>query len=102
MTKQVDAIHQTGEQYRAAMEAGDVDATMAFWADDGVWMFPGRPSIVGKAAIREAYLEVFFKPFNVQRYAVVVEEIIPAGEWAFERATMRITLTPKGGEDNME
>ena len=102
MTKQVAAIHQTGEQYRAAMEAGDVDATMAFWADDGVWMFPGRPSIVGKAAIREAYLEVFFKPFNVQRYAVVVEEIIPAGEWAFERATMRITLTPKGGEDNME
>lgn len=62
----------------------------------------GPPSIVGKAAIRSAYQELFFNPFSVKKYAVTVKEIVPAGEWAFERSTMQIALKPKGGGEEVE
>jgi ketosteroid isomerase-like protein len=102
MNDQIDAIDRAGRKYRAAVEAGDIDATMACWADDGVWMPAGRPSIVGKEGIRKAYQELFFDPFVVKKYAAEVEEIVPAGTWAFERARFRITVTPKAGGDEME
>jgi hypothetical protein len=33
--------------------SGDLDATLAYWADDAVMMPPGMPPLKGKQAIRE-------------------------------------------------
>ena len=99
MSNQVDAVRASGTAYRHAVEAGDIDAVMRYWTEDGIWMPPGRPSIVGKDAIRDAYQELFFDSFDVQRYAILEEEIIPTVGWAFERARFKISLRPKGGAD---
>jgi ketosteroid isomerase-like protein len=55
----VDAEAEAAELMRISREwsdvagSGDLDATLAYWADDAVMMPPGMPPLKGKQAIRE-------------------------------------------------
>jgi uncharacterized protein (TIGR02246 family) len=96
----LEAIHTVREAHVASLNAGDADTWVSLFSDDGVQMPPNAPANVGRDLIgpwSRAFLGVFRSAF-----ALSVEEVRMAGDWAFERGTYRITLTPKAGGEAIQ
>ena len=97
---QVDPEAQFTEVVFAADEAiqsGDVDRIMDFYADDVVTILPGIPPMEGKDAVR-ADLEYFFDTFTLDRDSELVYVDV-SGDSAVRRMEWTNTLTPKDGSD---
>ncbi len=47
------ALLSTDKKWSAAVVGGEIEQIVSFWADDAIVYFPGKPSVVGKEAIRE-------------------------------------------------
>jgi uncharacterized protein (TIGR02246 family) len=93
----VEALDHVRERHIAALNDGDVNAWVGAFTADGVQMPPNAPANLGRESIR-AWSQAFLAPFRV-KFALAVDEVQVAGDWAFERGTYTITLTPKtGGE----
>ncbi len=58
MTNQ-EQIRSILDRYQAALNASDVDAVLALYADDGVFMPTNAPTAAGTDAVRAAYEHVF-------------------------------------------
>ncbi len=93
----MEAINKVLEQEVAAINAGDVEAFVALFTDDAVLMAPGEPAVIGTEAVR-SWAQDFSDQFTVQ-YTVTSEEIVVAGNWAFQRLSATLTLTPAAGGD---
>src|SRR5215510_16197108 len=91
----VEAINHVRAAHIAALNDGDVHAWVAAFTDDGVQMPPNAPANLGRESIR-AWSQAFLTPLRVA-FTLVVDEVQMAGDWAFERGTYTITLTPKAG-----
>jgi ketosteroid isomerase-like protein len=74
-------INSSGE----AVNAGDVDAEVNRFTEDGIYMWPDIPSIVGREELRN-WFENRFAKVKVE-LENVTEEIELCGDWAFERGT---------------
>jgi ketosteroid isomerase-like protein len=91
-----DAINAARDAGLAAFNAGEVDRMIEVWvADDAVFMHPNEPPIVGKTAIRIG-LQGLLAKYRVHQ-SLTSEELVIAGDWAFNRLTVRETITPKAG-----
>ncbi|HEV2491599.1 MAG TPA: nuclear transport factor 2 family protein [Terriglobia bacterium] len=67
----------------AALNAGDADAWVACFTDDGVQMPPHFAANVGKSAVRgwsQGFLNLF-----ACRFSLSVDEVEVAADWALER-----------------
>jgi len=91
----VEALDHVREGHIAALNNGDVSAWVGAFTADGVQMPPNAPANLGRESIR-AWSQAFLAPFRVE-FALAVDEVQVAGDWAFERGTYTITLTPKLG-----
>jgi uncharacterized protein (TIGR02246 family) len=96
----LSAIDRVREAHIAAMNQGSVDAFVGVFSEDAVQMPPNAPANAGRAAIR-AWIAAFLEPFRVQ-FALEVEEVRVAGDWAFERGGYRIGLAPKAGGEGFQ
>lgn len=96
----VEAIDQVREAHVAALNDGDVDAWVAAFTGDGVQMPPNAPANLGSESIR-AWSQAFLGPLRVE-FALAVDEVQVAGDWAFERGAYTIALTPKAGGEPMQ
>ncbi len=94
------AIREQHHRATSALSAGDLDSMMAVYADDVVMLPPNEPAREGTAAIRSMW-EGLLSAFGVE-VAVSVEEVNVVGEWAFERGTFEMKLTPRSGEAPVE
>lgn len=90
----LESIKQVREAHVAAVNHGDVDAWMAQYAEDAVQMPPNRSANIGRRKIRP-WADDFLRPFRSAAYALLVDEVQVAGDWAFERGSYKITLTNK-------
>jgi uncharacterized protein (TIGR02246 family) len=82
----------------AALNNGDVEAWVACFAPDGVQMAPNHPANLGPEAIR-AWSGGLLAAFDAE-FSLSAEEVRSTGaDWAFERGTYTIALTPRGGGD---
>src|SRR5713226_1065889 len=91
----LEAIERVRNAHVAALNAGDVDAWVGEFAEDAVQMPPHFPANLGKPAVR-AWSQGFLNLFRCQ-FALTVNEVWVAGDWALERGRYTITLAPKGG-----
>jgi uncharacterized protein (TIGR02246 family) len=89
------AIDRTREAHIAALNQGSVDAFAAIFSEDAVQMPPNAPANAGRAKIR-AWIQAFVGAFRIE-FALNVQEVQVAGDWAFERGGYRIHLRPKAG-----
>ncbi len=96
----MEAINKVLEQEVAAISAGDVEAFVALFTNDAVGMPPGEPAAIGTEAVR-SWAQDFFDQFTVQ-YTATSEEIVVAGNWAFQRLSFTLTLTPAAGGDPIQ
>jgi uncharacterized protein (TIGR02246 family) len=95
-TTELEGIDRTREAHIAALNAGEADAWVACFAADAVQMPPNSPPNVGTDSIRvwSGGLLAAFRP----EFSLLPDEVRLAGaDWAFERGTYTITLTPKAG-----
>ncbi len=90
-----EAIIKAHQEYRAAVNVGDLDSLSTFVTADVVYMSPGDPLLIGKEAIRR-WDEPLFDRFTFE-YTFSSDEVVVAGNWAFERGAFALTLTPKAG-----
>lgn len=88
------AIGQVRDRYIAAVNDGDLDALMAFWAEDGTLSPPGQPSAEGREAIRNWY-QGMFRQADAD-VDITSNESRIAGDMAFDRGTFTMKLAPKG------
>jgi uncharacterized protein (TIGR02246 family) len=97
----IAAIKKKLNEYAAMCHAGDLDGWLSLWADDGIQMYPGAPSRVGKEQIRAG-----MKPaFDQLIMKIVITPEIEArvfGNWGFARGTYTLSMTPKGGGETSE
>ena len=96
-TESVQEIRRVIDNWRNAVNAGDIDRILQIAADDFEIMPPGQPALSGAGA-RE-FLQGFVSQFRADLQPFRNEEIIICGEWAIQRLTYEITLTPKSGGD---
>ena len=98
--KQVEAIRKLTNEAVAALNRGDIEASLALQASDAQVLAPLRPAEVGSAAIR-ASLVSLFKEYSV-RESRTLEEVEVHGNWAFTRGSYRSVLIPKDGRPKTE
>ncbi|MEE8576760.1 MAG: SgcJ/EcaC family oxidoreductase [candidate division Zixibacteria bacterium] len=91
----VEAIRALTQQWNAAVEAQDVPALVALYADDIVQMPPNAPFNRGKQAIEE-YYSGGLEQLSIEMTWPVegTEEIIVADGWAFHISEYFGTYTP--------
>jgi uncharacterized protein (TIGR02246 family) len=96
----IEAINHVRAAHIAALNNGDVNAWVAAFTNDGVQMPPNAPANLGRESIR-AWSQAFLAPFRVE-FTLAVDEVQVAGDWAFERGTYTITLTPKASSEPLQ
>ncbi len=96
-TEAVHEVRRVIDDWRNAVNAGDIERMLQIAADDFEIMPPGQPGLSGASA-RE-FLQGFVSQFKANLQPFSNEEIIVCGEWAFQRLTYELTLTPKAGGD---
>lgn len=96
----VGTIRRVREAHIAALNAGDADAWVSLFTEDGVQMPPNVPANVGRERVRSSS-RTFLGAFR-PAFAVPVAEVRVAGDWAFERGAYRIALTPKSGGEPIQ
>jgi uncharacterized protein (TIGR02246 family) len=98
---EAQAIDRTREEHVAAINSGDADAWAAAFSNDGVQMPPNAPANIGRDNI-QAWSAGFLGAFRAE-FSLAPEEVQLAGaDWAFERGTYEISLTPKAGGEPIQ
>jgi ketosteroid isomerase-like protein len=78
-----------------AVNAGDVEAEVDRFTEDGIYMWPDAPAIVGREALTQ-WFEQRFQLVHVQ-LGNRSEELVISGNWAFDRGTYTAWIKPKDG-----
>ena len=99
------SIEQVIRAYETALKANDLETILGLYGADPVFMPQGAPALVGRAAVRAGYEQVF----NTLKLNVrfTVHEIEEAGDWAWVRTSsagrMRVLAAgTEGDEGNNE
>ena len=97
----IAALKEILNKYAATCHAGDLDGWISLWTDDGIQMYPGAPSRVGKEQIR-AGMKPAFDHF-ILKIAIAPEmEARVSGNLGFTRGTYTLSMVPKeGGETSV-
>ncbi len=107
-SQSVQQIKNTLITYQNAMAKADTDAIMALFRDDAIIEFQDKPTLQGKAAIRQSYVAAFslmdFKgidyiPTSIEVYgdAAIVRTTHPAGATVYHKARS-VTLPDRNRE----
>lgn len=80
----------------AALEAGDIDAYLASYMEDAVWIPPHSQEVIGHKMARIRASEVM-KQVSVQEAIDTREQVVMAPDWVLDRGRYNIQITPVGG-----
>jgi uncharacterized protein (TIGR02246 family) len=87
--------------WMAATKAGDIETVSSLMADDVVFLRPGHPPMIGKAAFASAAgAQSGQRPPKFDGTSEI-QEIKVLGEWAFMWAKLSVVVTPPGGVPSM-
>jgi uncharacterized protein (TIGR02246 family) len=93
MTDDESAIRELVETWMAASKAGDLATVLDLMADDVLFMTPNREPF-GKSEFQESFESM--KGAEVAGTATI-EEVQVAGDWAWIRNHIDLTVRPAGG-----
>jgi uncharacterized protein (TIGR02246 family) len=88
------------DSYAAGLRANNVEALVALYASNGVFMRDNMPAVVGRDALRSAYREVFATLKVDLRFTIQETEV--SGDMAWLRATSsgRLKVLASGAESD--
>jgi uncharacterized protein (TIGR02246 family) len=93
---QLEDLDHTRDAHVAALNTNDPDAWVACFAPDAVQMPPNDPPNIGTDHIR-AWSGGMLAAFRAEFFLDINEVELAGDDWAFERGTYTIALTPKAG-----
>lgn len=96
----IEAINAVREREIGAFTEGNVDGLMSILTADAVIMPPNGETVRGTEAVR-AWARGMVESFEAEG-GYDETEITIAGDWAIERYTGELTLTPTDGGDPIE
>jgi uncharacterized protein (TIGR02246 family) len=97
----IAALKEILNKYGATCNAGDLEGWLSLWADDGIQMYPGAPSRVGKEQIR-AGMKPAFDQFILKIVIMPDMEAKVSGNLGFARGTYTLSMIPKAGGETSE
>jgi uncharacterized protein (TIGR02246 family) len=89
-------ITQLFDSVMTTARNGDLEAYLALYADDAIWMLHDRLEDAGKEEVRPYYSWISNYSFD---QVLTLNEIQVAGDWAFVRFTADGWIIPKPGVD---
>jgi ketosteroid isomerase-like protein len=93
-------LEQVVFSYFEAFGRGDVDAILAHYAEDAVFMPAGAPSVVGLTALRAAYERTLTRVRILPGGVSVPHDVLTLGELAWVLTESRATAAdPRSGEE---
>ncbi len=92
----IAAIKSLSKQAQAAYIARDWEGFASFFTDDGVWMPSGKLPLIGKEAWW-SWIGGGWDRGTIDKMDLSHDEIVVAGDWAFERHS-ESTVSTRGGE----
>jgi len=96
----VAAINAVREREIGFVGAGNADSLAAVYTDDVFMMPPNEPGVNGREAVRQWAQTTFGQVTMSGRYTN--SQVTVAGDWAVDRYTGVLTVTPKAGGAPME
>jgi uncharacterized protein (TIGR02246 family) len=91
-------LMQTSREWSRAAAAGNVEAIVAFWAEDAAVMMPGLPTFRGKRAIR-AYVEQSLKTPGFQiSWEPIEAHISKSGDMGYLLERSSVTMPQANGK----
>jgi uncharacterized protein (TIGR02246 family) len=97
------AIEEADAAWLAAAQAGDVDSTLSFWAEDARVIGPGEQPYVGRDAIRQMLSDAVATPGFSVTWETTDIVVAPSGDFAYSFGTNAFTVpTPDGGLATLE
>jgi uncharacterized protein (TIGR02246 family) len=89
-------IRQLVSTWMAATKAGDIETVLSLMADDVVFLVPGQPPMIGKAAFAAA-ARAHAEPAPQFEGTSEIQEIRVLGDWAYMWTKLSVTVTPPAG-----
>jgi len=89
-------IRQLVATWIAATKVGDIETVLSLMAEDVVFLLPGRPPMIGKAAFAAAAGLQSYQERPQFDGTSDIQEIKVIGEWAFMWAKLSVVMTPTG------
>jgi uncharacterized protein (TIGR02246 family) len=83
--------------WMAASKAGDTATVLSLMADDVVFLRPGQPPMIGKAAFAAAAGAQANQPAPQIDGTSEIQEIKVAGDFAYMWSKLKVVITPPGG-----
>lgn len=96
----IAAINDVRNREMTLVTGGDVDKLLAVYTSDVVVMPPNEPVIRGHDAVRKWGEATFGQVGMTGQYTN--SDVTVAGDWAVDRYTGVLRVTPKGGGDTVE
>ncbi len=91
----IQAVTAAGNHEVAMFSSGNVDSVLGVFTVDALVMPPDEPAVHGRDSLR-LWTEGMYRQFNVSaRYPT--SDATVAGDWAIQRYSYVLTLTPKAG-----
>ena len=94
------AIRDIWVKYAAARVAGDAEAWLALWDENGIKMSEGSPARDRKAL--DAGVPKSFAATPTSSMNINPEEIVVTGDWAYSRGTYDADRTVKGKDVHID
>lgn len=98
MTPDEQAVRDVVAKWMEASKAGDVDTVLTLMTDDVVFLQPGQPPMIGKAAYAEKAQPqrgLQSQPLKIDG-ASEIQEVQVVGDLAYLWAKLSVTVTPPG------
>jgi ketosteroid isomerase-like protein len=89
------SLRQTLSDFRAAVNAGDGAGIYNITAEDFELITPGQSAVTAEAARK--FLSSLVTDFKAELKPFANEQLIVCGDYAIQRYTYHLTLTPKSG-----
>ena len=96
------AVEAATTAFHDALRRNDLEAFMAYVADDVLFMPAGEPPIRGKEAMR-TWMNGFLSQYKTTSLTLADREVRTADDWAVELGTYEWALAPAaGGESSVD
>jgi uncharacterized protein (TIGR02246 family) len=90
-------IREVVATWIAATKAGDTETVLSLMAEDVVFLLPGRPPMIGRAAFAAAAQAQAGQERPQFDGTSEIQEIQLCGDWAYMWTRLSVVVTPPGG-----
>lgn len=91
------SLRQADSAFAHAVAAEDLEATMAFYADDAALLTANAPTTTGRDAIRKAFIDLFASAGFSLDWALTGADVSKSGDLGYTVGTYQMTVPgPKG------